>query len=128
MLGAAAEGRFPQPEWAVRLPVLLLAVGALYLVYRATARAFGTRAGFLGGLVLLTAPYWFFLAHQSMTDMPYVAPLTAAVAFVLLGLGTEPEQRVTSRPVRIGKRVFALQVALVGIVGPVPKPRVQILV
>jgi 4-amino-4-deoxy-L-arabinose transferase-like glycosyltransferase len=72
------------------------------------AQRFGARAGFLAGLVLTTVPYWYLIARQSMTDMPYVAPLTAALALVLLGLGTQPEARVTVHGIRIGRRVFGV--------------------
>src|SRR4029078_6511891 len=60
--------------------------------------------GFLGGLVLSTAPHWYVIGRQSMTDMPYVAPLTAALACVLLGLGKEPEALAPTFPLRVGKR------------------------
>ncbi len=108
LLSAAADGRFPQPEWAARLPVFVLTVIASYVLYRAVARAFGRRAGFLGALVLTSMPYWYLLARQSMTDMPYVAPLTAALGFVLLGLQSDAQQKVRIFAVRIGKRVFGL--------------------
>ncbi|HEY8943050.1 MAG TPA: glycosyltransferase family 39 protein, partial [Polyangiaceae bacterium] len=111
MLAAAADGAFPQPEWAVRLPVVVLALGAQYLVYRAVSRVYGPRAGFLGGLALTTAPYWFFLAHQSMTDMPYVAPLTGALALVALGLSRAPEERVRTYEIRAGGRSVRLSLA-----------------
>lgn len=111
MLAGVAEGRFPQPEWAVRFPVLVLALGAIYLLYRASARVFGRRAGFLGALVLATTPYWFFLAHQSMTDMPYVAPLAGALALVALGLRADPEAVTPSYELRAGKRRFRVSAA-----------------
>ena len=118
MLGAAGAGLVPRPEWAARLPIFAFTVIATYLLYRAVAQRFGRRAGFLGGLVLTTVPYWYLISRQSMTDMPYVAPLTAALALVLLGLGSDPEQRVATRPLRIGRRVFALSAyhALFGLV------------
>jgi 4-amino-4-deoxy-L-arabinose transferase-like glycosyltransferase len=94
VLAGAASGHFPAPEWPARLPIFLLTVLATYLLYKAVAKAFGARAGFLAGLVLTTAPYWYLIAHQSMTDMPYVAPLTAALALVVLGMRTDSEARV----------------------------------
>jgi 4-amino-4-deoxy-L-arabinose transferase-like glycosyltransferase len=108
MLAAAGSGLIPRPEWAARLPIVLLTFAATYALYRAVSQRFGARAGFLGGLVLTTLPYWYLIAHQSMTDMPYVAPLTAALALVLLGLGTDPEARVTVHGVRLGRRVFGV--------------------
>ncbi|HVY47199.1 MAG TPA: glycosyltransferase family 39 protein [Minicystis sp.] len=92
MLSAVAEGRVPWPEWAVRLPIFLFAVVAVYLLYRAVASAFGRRAGLLGGLVLVTMPQWFLLTHQTMTDMPFVAPMAASMALFLLGAHADPER------------------------------------
>jgi 4-amino-4-deoxy-L-arabinose transferase-like glycosyltransferase len=94
MLASAALGRLPQPEWAARLPIALLSLVAVYLLYRFVAAASGKRAGFLAGLLLLCAPYWSLLAHQTMTDMPYVAPVTAALSCFGLALLAEPEERV----------------------------------
>jgi len=108
MLAAAGSGLAPAPEWAARLPIFLLTVVATYLLYKAVARAFGGRAGFLAGLVLTTAPYWYLIAHQSMTDMPYVAPLTAALALVVLGMRSDAEARVRSFDLRVGTRVLRL--------------------
>ena len=60
----------------------------MYLLYKGVAKTFGRRAALLGGLVLATMPDWYFLAHQTMTDMPFVAPMTACMGLVLLGLRT----------------------------------------
>jgi 4-amino-4-deoxy-L-arabinose transferase-like glycosyltransferase len=106
MLAAAGSGLSPQPEWAARLPIFVLTVIATYLLYKAVAKTFGGRAGFLAGLVLTSAPYWYLIAHQSMTDMPYVAPLTSALALVVLGMRTEPEARVHSFELRVGARIL----------------------
>jgi 4-amino-4-deoxy-L-arabinose transferase-like glycosyltransferase len=108
MLAGASHGLVPRPEWAARLPIVVLTLVALYLLYRAVAQRFGARAGFLGGLVLVTMPYWYVIARQSMTDMPYVAPLTAAVALAMMGLTADPEARAEVHPLKIGRRVFAL--------------------
>jgi 4-amino-4-deoxy-L-arabinose transferase-like glycosyltransferase len=96
MLEAAAHGRLPQPEWAARLPVVLLTLVAAYALYRFVAKASTARAGFLSGLVLLTMPYWSLLSHQSMTDMPYVAPVTAALSLFGLALLSDPEELAPS--------------------------------
>ncbi len=106
MLSAAGEGRFPQPEWAARLPVFLLTIAAVYLLYRGCARAFGRRAGFLGGLVLVSTPYFYFVSHQSMTDMPYVAPLTAAMGLFLLGFSTSADETVRVFEIDLGFRTL----------------------
>lgn len=106
MLAGAGSGLAPAPEWAARLPIFLLTVLATYLLYKAVAKAFGGRAGFLAGVVLTTAPYWYLIAHQSMTDMPYVAPLTAALALVVLAMRTDPEAQVRSFELVVEKRVL----------------------
>lgn len=99
---------FAHPEWVVRAPNVLLTLLAMYVLYRAASKAFGRRAGFLGGFVLATSPDWYFLAHQTMTDMPFVAPLTAAMAFLMLGLHTPENERVRSYPVRVFGRTLHL--------------------
>lgn len=115
MLSAVSEGREPWPEWAVRLPNFLLTLLAVYLLYKAVSRAFGRRAGLLGGLVLLTMPQWFILAHQTMTDMPFVAPMASAMALVLLGAHEDPEApvRVYELDLGVGKlRLSAFHLVL----------------
>ena len=106
VLATAALGHSPAPEWPARLPIVLLTVLATYLLYKAVAKTFGARAGFLSGLVLTTAPYWYLIAHQSMTDMPYVAPLTAALALIVLGMACDPEARVKGYELAVGRRVL----------------------
>ncbi|HEY1960344.1 MAG TPA: glycosyltransferase family 39 protein [Polyangiaceae bacterium] len=89
------DGHAPilHPEWVVRTPNFLLTVVGLYLLYKGVAKVFGRRAGLLGGLVLATMPDWYFLAHQTMTDMPFVAPMCGAMGLLLLGLATEENKR-----------------------------------
>lgn len=94
MLAGAAHGLSPEPEWAVRLPAMVLAVVAVYFSYRLVARRVGRRAGLLAGGVLMTTPFWSLLARQATTDMPYVAALTVAVALIGLGLSTDSRARV----------------------------------
>ncbi len=81
------------PEWVVRTPNFLLTVLGLYLLYKGVAKVFGRRAGLIGGLVLATMPDWYFLAHQTMTDMPFVAPMCGAMGLLLLGLSTDENKR-----------------------------------
>ena len=94
MLSAFAEGKEPWPEWAVRFPVFLFTLLAGYLLYKAVAQVYGRRAGFLGGLVLTTMPQWFMVAHQTMTDMPFLATMCASMACVLLGVHADPDREV----------------------------------
>ncbi len=106
MLDGKEGPGFGHPEWVVRAPNVLLTLLAMYVLYKAVSKAFGRRAGFLGGFVLATCPDWYFLAHQTMTDMPFVAPLTAAMGFLLLGLHTPEGERVHTYAVRLFGRRF----------------------
>lgn len=108
MISSTARNLFPQPEWAARLPVFLMALGGAYILYRGAAAAFGRRPAFLGSIVLLTTPYWAFLSHQSMTDMPYVAPLAAGLGLLLLAFATDPDTLARRYPVQVGSRTYQL--------------------
>ncbi len=100
---APVDGLIPRPEWAVRLPMFALALLGSYLLYKGVSRAFGRRAGLLGGLALWTMPQWFFLSHQTMADMPFVASMAGAMGLFLLGLFTDAEAEA---------RVFAIRAPL----------------
>ncbi|WP_437530677.1 glycosyltransferase family 39 protein [Sorangium sp. So ce726] len=113
MLSAAAEGRTPWPEWAVRLPVFALTLIAVYLLYKAVSRIFSRRAGLLAGLVLATMPQWFLVSHQTMTDMPFVATMAAAMALLLLGIHTDDAEEarvyeVDLGPLKVGLSAYHL--------------------
>jgi 4-amino-4-deoxy-L-arabinose transferase-like glycosyltransferase len=96
------------PEWAVRAPVVLLTILAMYLLYKGVAKAFGRRAALLGSVVLATMPDWYLLAHQTMTDMPFVSAMTACMGLVLLGLRTPEQDQVRVYEVVAGRNRFRL--------------------
>jgi 4-amino-4-deoxy-L-arabinose transferase-like glycosyltransferase len=106
MLADAAYGNTPWPEWAVRMPVFVLTIIALYVLYKAVAKVFGRRAGLIGALVLATMPQWYLLAHQTITDMPLVATLSTSMGLLMLGMHTDPEQKVKAWEITaFGRRV-----------------------
>jgi 4-amino-4-deoxy-L-arabinose transferase-like glycosyltransferase len=96
------------PEWAARAPVVLLALLAMYLLYKGIAKAYGRLAALLGSLVLATTPDWYFIAHQTMTDMPFVGAMTASLGLVLIGLHTPEDVLARSYEVRVGDRCWRL--------------------
>ncbi|HMI88267.1 MAG TPA: glycosyltransferase family 39 protein [Polyangiaceae bacterium] len=99
-------GRTTWPEWAVRMPVFILAILALYILYKGVAKVFGRRAGMLGAIVLATMPQWYLLAHQTITDMPLVAALSMSMGLLMLGMHTDAEQQVHAYEVSLfGKRI-----------------------
>ncbi len=113
-VGADAGPSFQ--EWFIRLPIIALTIAALVALARAVARAWGPRAGLLSALVLATMPQWFFLSHQAMTDMPFVAPLVIAIAMFTLAVTADPRALATPRALRLGR--FTLRVALAPHRGP----------
>ncbi|MBN2193829.1 MAG: glycosyltransferase family 39 protein [Polyangiaceae bacterium] len=106
MLDGVAQGLTPAPEWAARFPVFLSALLAGYLFYRGVAAVWGRRVGLWSSVILATMPYWYFLTRQTMTDMPYAAPLTAALGLCLIGFSTDPDVLVRTYPIRFGSRVL----------------------
>ncbi len=102
MMMTGVAGHLAHPEWVVRAPNVLLTILAMYLIYKGVAKVFGRRAGLLGAFVLATMPDWFFLAHQTMTDMPFVAAMTAAMGLLMLGLNTDEEQRTRLYQLDVG--------------------------
>ena len=126
MLSAVAAGREPWPEWAVRLPIFLLTLTAVYLLYKAVARVVGRRAGLLGGVVLLTMPQWSLLSHQTMTDMPFVATMSAVMALFLLGVHEDSEREVKVYELNIGSLKLRLSAyhLVVGLVVAAALPQI----
>jgi 4-amino-4-deoxy-L-arabinose transferase-like glycosyltransferase len=101
MIAAVGVGRTPQPEWAARLPVFLMALGGQHLLYLGARPYVGRWAAFWGSLVLATTPYWYFLTRQSMADMAYVGPMCGAMGCLLLALSKSPGASVASVGVRL---------------------------
>ncbi len=106
------SGHVAHPEWAVRLPSFLLATFGAYMLYKGVARTAGRRAGLFGALVLQTMPQWFLLSHQSITDMPLVASLSAAMGLVLLGMAAPEGEVVTVYQVSFNTRAGTRTVRL----------------
>lgn len=114
------------PEWALRLPIYLMSTGALMAVYAAMARVFSKRAGVLSALVLATMPHFFFLAHQSITDMPFVANMTMAMSLLILAMREDPERQV--RDYRVGRWVISAQHVVIGALVMVVAPQALYLI
>lgn len=108
MLSAVALGRHPYPEWAARLPMLLMSLLGQVLLYAGVRRSWGRRAAFIGSLVLMSAPSYALIVHQSMTDLPYIAALMGAMGLFLLGVFSPPDAPVRGYSVRLGRRSLVL--------------------
>ena len=91
-LGMNAVGAMDVPagmsrytEWGMRLPFALLSIAALVLVAVALGRLVSRRAGLAAAFALATMPTWFLLTRQTVTDTPFVASLTMAMACAMIG-------------------------------------------
>ena len=77
-------------EWFMRMPVALLAIAALVMMGLAIRRTLGRRMAFLTTFVLMTSPYFYFLARQCMEDMPLVACVMMSLSsFILAEFSTQ---------------------------------------
>jgi 4-amino-4-deoxy-L-arabinose transferase-like glycosyltransferase len=85
------------PEWALRLPFCLMALLALYGVYLVASRLVSRRAGVIAAVVLATCPMFSLVARQAMTDMPFIGPMTLALALGILALFEEDESDLPRR-------------------------------
>jgi 4-amino-4-deoxy-L-arabinose transferase-like glycosyltransferase len=91
LLPAGSDPSPPSPsglslgvEWALRLPVALLAMLACTLVFVAVSRLASRRAGLLAAAALVTMPFYALLARQATTEMPFVALMTCgAMSFAV---------------------------------------------
>ncbi|HEX8950517.1 MAG TPA: glycosyltransferase family 39 protein [Polyangia bacterium] len=85
-----------RPEWAVRLPGLLLSLASIWAVWQLVSRLAGRRAAALAAFALATMSQWALITRQAMTDMPFVSPMTIALCFAALALiGPEEEFEAT---------------------------------
>lgn len=102
-------------EWAIRLPVVLFSLAAVMVTYGSVKRVFGTRAGVLASLALATAPHYFLLAHQAITDMYLTSNLVMAMCMLMLAFAEDPKA-TTSRVQIFGRGVGLVQLVTGGIV------------
>lgn len=73
-------------EWGIRLGVAILAMFVLLAVYTMGAKVFRRRTGWLMVGVMATCPFFFFMARQAQTDMPYVGLMTIGLCFFMIAV------------------------------------------
>ncbi len=110
------------PEWAVRFPHFLLVLGALSAIYGLVAARFSKRAGLIAGVVLCTMPHFFFLAHQSITDMPFVSNMTIAICLLGLAVTIPPDAKIARY--RLGPITLSARTALIAGITLIVLPQV----
>jgi hypothetical protein len=87
--GPTPSGLSAATEWAVRLPTALLAMVACAFVFVAVKRLASRRAGYLAAVALATSPFYFLMARQAITDMPFVALSTSGALCFAVALWDE---------------------------------------
>jgi 4-amino-4-deoxy-L-arabinose transferase-like glycosyltransferase len=110
-IGFRPDSNFQHSEWVLRLPIFAVSLAALASIYTAMSRSFGPRAACLASIALSTTPYFAFLSHQSITDMPFVGLMTVAIMLLLLAVHEDPEaqaQRFRVLGVSVGAQELVL--------------------
>ncbi len=77
----AGEALGSLAEWGVRAPFALIAIMALYAVYRLGTQLRDRSVGLLAVVVLGSSAQFVFIGKQAITDMPLVGLTTIAFAF-----------------------------------------------
>lgn len=95
-------------EWGMRLPFILVSVFGLVILFLLVSRVVSRRAGFLTAAVCATAPQYALITRQSITDIPFVALMTAGLSLFFLGLLVDPEERPHSISFRLLGRDLTL--------------------
>ena len=72
-------------EWGMRLPFALVSIASVALLSLAVTRVVSRRAALASGFILATMPLFFLLTRQAVTDTPFVAFLTCAMACAMIG-------------------------------------------
>lgn len=100
------DGNSPILEWGTRAPMGVIAIIGIMVVYHTARRKWGWKAGFFAAVVLTTMPFYFFLSHQTMADMPFVAPMTVSLCLIMLGMYEDPDKKVKNFTLTIaGRRI-----------------------
>ena len=91
--GPTPSGVSTYVEWAVRLPVAALAAVGCALVFVAVRRLVSRRAAYVAAIALATMPFYFLMARQAITDMPFVALMTSGAMCFAIALWDERAHR-----------------------------------
>jgi len=78
-------------EGVMRLPSALLGIIALYVLFTTVWLIWGLGSALCVGVCLATAPMFFLIARQAITDMPYVGFLTIGICFLMRALFLSPQ-------------------------------------
>jgi len=83
----------------------MLAIVSLWTLVKRLASA---RVAWMAAAILATSSQWVLVTRQAMTDMPFVAPMTAALAFAGLALHSDENEPRRKRSFGLLMGLFAL--------------------
>jgi 4-amino-4-deoxy-L-arabinose transferase-like glycosyltransferase len=89
------------PEWAARAPNAALAIVGGVMLSAGVARAYGSRAGLFAQVTLATTAHYALLGHQSTTDMPLVASISASFGALSAAISSASTPASAPRNVRL---------------------------
>jgi 4-amino-4-deoxy-L-arabinose transferase-like glycosyltransferase len=107
-LWLAGGRRGPWPDWAPRVPSMILALATLALVARAGERHFGRGAGWLAAALLATTVQFYITFQRAVVDVSLVFLVTLAMLQWLEALSGD-------RPVGLGWRPAATLGVAIGL-------------
>jgi len=69
-------------DWAIRIPWALLGSLVVLFSYIHFSLIFNRRTGLIAAGMLMTAPMFFFLSRQAITDLPYAGTMSIGMLFL----------------------------------------------
>ncbi|PKN22780.1 MAG: hypothetical protein CVU65_14770 [Deltaproteobacteria bacterium HGW-Deltaproteobacteria-22] len=105
-----------RPEWAARLPVLLLAAFAVTGVFLFLRRHFDPLTGLFAALTVAFLPHFALVARQSITDMPFLALMTLGMLMFFHGFLGDDGPPVRLAVLKLGRRALPVTSGLVSAV------------
>lgn len=94
--GAPGEPLGGLVEWGVRLPFAMIAIWALWAVYRMGRQMRDRVTGVMAMIVLGSSAQFIFIGKQAMVDMPFVGLMTVGMAFFCAAVFDEEEDATGS--------------------------------
>ena len=83
-----SASHFVDHELWARLPFALLAIAGGLVQFDWVRRLYGRTAGFVAGLILITAPQYVVIGRQVMIDVVFVVSYAASLGYLAVGLFT----------------------------------------
>ena len=113
--GWKADGMIsPWTPFAVRLPMVLLLLFALFTMFWSMDRIFGHRVALSAVIVAATSPFVLLAGRQAVTDMPFFAMVSAAL-FALMGYLFGDEVDAEAQEASVDAPAVWVLAALVGV-------------